>query len=222
MKRLLFTICLFIIAANIFAQTPFRKKVYHKVTSYLVEEYDTKDSLSSMKVGYYARYNPKSGKMTKNGSYKDNIRSGIWTFYNDSLKVSYKYNYTTGMLLFSKPDTLAKYFLKQANVDTNFYSDLTFVPEFIGGSVEYKDFITSNLKYPAIAKENDIKGTVIATFYVAANGFAESPKIVKGIGFGCDEEVIRVINLMPRWLPGRKQSEVKQLYYMAFKFEPKK
>jgi protein TonB len=93
---------------------------------------------------------------------------------------------------------------------------------FVGGAVEFKDFITANLRYPNIAKENEITGKVIASFYIGPNGYIEMPKIIKGLGYGCDDEALRIIKLMPRWVPGRKQSEVRQLYYMTFNFGPKK
>ena len=216
------TICLFISAVS--AQTAFRRKIYHKVTKNLVEEFDTQDSTTVTKLGYYARYNPANGKMTKQGTFKNNERAGVWTFYDDSSKINFRYNYSTGMVMFSKPDTLGKHFLRAAGVDTNFYSELSQVPLFVGGPIEYKDFIQANLRYPSIAKEFDIRGTVVASFVIGANGFPEkeSRKIVKGLGYGCDDEVLRIINLMPRWVPARKSGEVRQLYYMTFKFDPKK
>lgn len=215
-------ICLIITVAD--AQTAYRKKVYHKVTKHLVEEFDTQDSTTLNKIGYYARYNSATGKMTKQGSFKENARYGVWSFYDDSSKINFRYNYSTGMVMFSRPDTLAKYFLRQAGVDTNYYADLAQVPLFIGGPVEYRDFIQANLRYPSVAKEFDVRGTVIASFVVGSNGFPEkeSRKIIKGLGYGCDEEVLRIINLMPRWSPARKSGEVRQLYYMTFKFDPKK
>ncbi len=219
---ILLTFCFIITTAN--SQALYRKKIYHKVTKNLVEEFDTQDSTTVTKLGYYARYNANTGKMTKQGSFKENNRTGVWSFYDDSAKINFRYNYSTGMVMFSKPDTLAKHFLKEAKVDTNFYSELSQVPLFIGGPGEYRDFIQANLRYPSVAKEFDIRGTVIATFVIGSNGFPEkeSRKIVKGLGYGCDDEVLRLINLMPRWIPARKSGEVRQQYYMTFKFEPKK
>lgn len=223
-KSIPLTIAICLIITSVNAQSVYRKKVYHKVTKNLVEEFDTKDSTTINKIGYYARYNSANGKMTKQGSFKDNARTGVWTFYDDSTKINFRYNYSTGMVMFSKPDTLAKHFLREANVDTNFYADLAQVPLFVGGPTEYRDFIQANLRYPSIAKEFDVKGVVIATFVIGANGFPEkeSRKIVKGLGYGCDDEVLRVINIMPRWIPARKAGEVRQQYYMTFKFDPKK
>ncbi len=204
-----------------FSQTPYRKKVIHRVTNILIEEYDTSDSLSTVKIGYYARYYPDE-QIKKSGYYQNNMRTGVWDFYDTSGAMTYKYNYTTGLTIFSRPDTLSKHYLRIANVDTAFYDGLEQVPEFVGGAGEMEDFLRGTLRYPTIARQNNIEGYVIATFNINANGFPESPKIVKPLGYGCDDEVLRVINLMPRWVPARRQSEVRQLYYMAFKFEIKK
>ncbi len=222
MKKLLFVLLILISVQNVFSQSPYRKKVIHKATKNLVEEYDTKDSTSTIKIGYYARYNHQTAKLIKTGSFANNQRTGVWTFYDDSSKVSFKYNYTTGMVLFSKPDTLSKYFLKLAGVDTNFYAALSQAPVFIGGAIEYNDFIAANLRYPTIAKENNIKGNVIVSFNLRETGYPENPKIIKGLGYGCDDEVLRVIKLLPRFIPARRQQEISHTYYMAFKFEPKK
>lgn len=222
MRQFSLVVLFIIISSSLFSQTPYRKKVYHKTTKFLVEEYDTTDSLSTSKIGYYARYNAQNGKMIKTGSFKENARTGIWSFYDDSAKLNYKYNYTSGMVLFSKPDTLARFFLKMANVDTNFYDGLESIPEFVGGPGELRDFLQGNLRYPAIAKDNEIEGYVIASFFIGSNGFPETPKIIKSIGYGCEEEVLRVVKIMPRWMPARRQGEVRQQYYMAFKFELKK
>jgi hypothetical protein len=223
-KKICILSFILLISISISAQSLYRKKVYHKVTKYLVEEYDTQDSTTVNKLGFYARFNSKNGKMIKQGSYKDNVRTGVWSFYDDSAKINFRYNYTTGLVMFSRPDTLAKHFLIQAGIDTNFYKDLSQVPLFVGGPIEYKDFIAANLRYPNVAKEFDISGTVIASFVIGANGYPEkeSRKIIKGLGYGCDDEVLRIINLMPRWVPARKSGEVRQLYYMTFKFEPTK
>jgi hypothetical protein len=53
-------------------------------------------------------------------------------------------------------------------------------------------------------------------------GYPENPKIIKGLGYGCDDEVLRVVKLLPRFIAARRQQEISHTYYMAFKFEPKK
>ena len=62
-----------------------------------------------------------------------------------------------------------------------------------GGSKALKDFITNNLTYPEKAQKNRIEGNVIVKFKVKSDGNISSPKVISGIGHGCDEEAIRVI-----------------------------
>jgi len=62
--------------------------------------------------------------------------------------------------------------------------------------------IKANLKYPEEAVKNKIQGQVVTEFVVDTNGTIINPTIKKGIGSGCDEEALRVLTLMPNWIPG--------------------
>ncbi|MAZ58298.1 MAG: hypothetical protein CMP56_02670 [Flavobacteriales bacterium] len=62
-----------------------------------------------------------------------------------------------------------------------------------GGTKALKDFIKNNLTYPNEAKKQGIQGDVIVKFKVESNGNVSSPKIINGIGYGCDEEAIRIV-----------------------------
>lgn len=66
-----------------------------------------------------------------------------------------------------------------------------FMPEMKGGL----EALYSDIEYPELAKRNGIEGIVIAEFIVNEQGKVEDLKIVRGIGAGCDEEVLRVIKL---------------------------
>ena len=70
------------------------------------------------------------------------------------------------------------------------------MPSFPGGQEEMYKFIYSELRYPAEAKRFGISGDVITRFTVAADGELEDIKIVKGLGYGCDEEALRVMAVM--------------------------
>lgn len=65
-------------------------------------------------------------------------------------------------------------------------------------------FIFSKLQYPEEAKKKGITGLIITQFMVRKDGTVEDIEIVKGLGYGCDEEVVRVLKLMPKWIPGEK------------------
>jgi protein TonB len=62
-------------------------------------------------------------------------------------------------------------------------------------------YIFEKIRYPANARENGIQGQVIVSFIVSSEGEIQNPVILRGIGGGCNEEVLRVINAMPNWIP---------------------
>ncbi|MCC6816082.1 MAG: energy transducer TonB [Saprospiraceae bacterium] len=77
------------------------------------------------------------------------------------------------------------------------------MPEFPDGQAAMYKYIQENLRYPAIARENDIQGKVIVNFVVTKTGDITRVHVVRGIGGGCDEEAVRVIKSMPNWRPGK-------------------
>jgi len=90
-------------------------------------------------------------------------------------------------------------------IETEDDSIYTFVqkrPQFPGGEAALYAFLNGNLKYPQLAREVGVKGIVLVSFVVWKDGTIRRIIIKRGIGSGCDEEVIRVINIMPDWEPG--------------------
>lgn len=77
-------------------------------------------------------------------------------------------------------------------------------PEFPGGTSEMNKFLSKHIKYPNPAQRAGIAGRVFMTFVVAADGTISRVEVMKGLGFGCDEEALRVIKLMPAWKPGKQ------------------
>jgi bla regulator protein BlaR1 len=70
------------------------------------------------------------------------------------------------------------------------------------------EFIAENIEYPQEAKENDLEGMVVASFIVDSSfGNISDIKIIKSLGSGCDEEVIRVLKNMPPWIPGKQNGK---------------
>ena len=93
------------------------------------------------------------------------------------------------------------------------------MPTYPGGDEGRINFLMNNVKYPQFAKEAGIQGTVYVTFIVKKNGKVTGARILRGIGGGCDEEVIRIVNLMPKWQPGKlNNKEVNVRFNMPVKF----
>lgn len=77
-------------------------------------------------------------------------------------------------------------------------------PEYRGGVQAMAAFLQKNLKYPAPAARAGVQGKVFVQFTVGSDGKIEDVTALKGIGFGCDEEAVRVVKLMQNWAPGRQ------------------
>lgn len=73
-----------------------------------------------------------------------------------------------------------------------------------GGRRAFKKYLETNIQYPQQALENKIEGKVTVQFTVTTDGALNEFKVIKGIGSGCDEEVIRLIKQGPKWYPSRK------------------
>ena len=82
------------------------------------------------------------------------------------------------------------------------------------------DYIYSKVKYPPIAKENGIEGTVIASFVVEKDGSISGLKIARDIGGGCGKEVLRIVKDMPDWIPGeQRKRKVRVQFNLPVKFK---
>ena len=68
-------------------------------------------------------------------------------------------------------------------------------------------WISNHLKYPVIAAENGIEGKVIVQFVVGKNGAIRDANIVRALNPSCDKEALRVVNSMPRWIPGKQNGK---------------
>jgi periplasmic protein TonB len=92
-------------------------------------------------------------------------------------------------------------------------------PEFPGGETARQQFLSDNLRYPQMAREAGIQGTVFVTFVVEIDGSVTDVRIVRGIGGGCDEEAVRVVKMMPNWEPGRQRGQpVRVQFVMPIRF----
>jgi len=75
-------------------------------------------------------------------------------------------------------------------------------PEFPGGLIAFSHFLTTNIRYPQIARKNKKQGRVIVTMVIEKDGTVTDVKIVRSVSGDLDAEAMRVIKLSPRWNPG--------------------
>jgi TonB family protein len=76
-----------------------------------------------------------------------------------------------------------------------------------GGRKAYKQYLVSELRYPEQALENNVEGKVTIQFTVETSGTLSEFKVLKGIGHGCEEEVIRLIKEGPKWAASRRNTK---------------
>lgn len=93
------------------------------------------------------------------------------------------------------------------------FGDVEQQPEYPGGTKAMYKFINANLHIPAEAKEAGISGRVFTSFYIEVTGEITKVTVLKGLGFGCDEEAIRMIESMPKWKPGKSYGKPMRVKY---------
>lgn len=91
---------------------------------------------------------------------------------------------------------------KSAIKPDSVYSKVDVLPEFPGGMKALGKYVDGkNHHYPKEARKNKIEGKVIIQFIINADGTTSDFKVIKGIGFGCDEAAVEAFKKMPKWKP---------------------
>ena len=100
------------------------------------------------------------------------------------------------------------------------FEELDEEPSFPGGTDSLYAFLARNIKYPADANEKGIEGRVYVSFIVETDGTFSNVKILRDIGGGCGKEAVRVIKLMPKWIPGTQRGRpVRTQFNLPIVFE---
>ena len=93
------------------------------------------------------------------------------------------------------------------------------MPKYPTGEEAMMKFIYESIKYPKAAKDLNLSGTCVVSFIVEKDGSISNAKIVRDVGGGCGEEVLRIVDQMPKWIPGKKNGEiVRAIFNLPIKF----
>ena len=87
------------------------------------------------------------------------------------------------------------------------------MPTFPGGTVTLMKFLSENMKYPEQAEKERIQGRVICTFFVEKDGSISDITVAKSVHPQLDAEAVRVLSLMPKWIPGKWNGELTKVKY---------
>lgn len=87
------------------------------------------------------------------------------------------------------------------------------MPQFPGGDAELMKYISSNIKYPTMAMENNIQGRVVVQFVVTKSGKIGEVKVVRSKDPDLDKEAVRVVKSLPNFIPGKMNGQAVNVWY---------
>ncbi len=89
-----------------------------------------------------------------------------------------------------------------------------------GGMAAFYKYVSDKIKYPPQARRMGIEGRVFVEFVIGKDGTLTEVRAIKGIGAGCDEEAVRIVQSAPAWNPGKQRGKpVKQRYTLPIIFK---
>ncbi len=105
--------------------------------------------------------------------------------------------------------------------DDDVYMIVEHQPEFPGGFVALAEFLGKNIQYPAKAAQNGEGGTVYVAMIIDEQGNVSDVKVMRGVSELLDAEAVRVVSLLPAWIPGKQNGKpVKVRFIMPIRFDP--
>lgn len=115
----------------------------------------------------------------------------------------------------NKSDVKSNHELNKEHDDSNddIYVAAEQMPEFVGGMGALMRWLGQNIVYPMEALDDGISGRVIMKFVIEKDGTISNPEIVKGVHPLLDAEAFRVISIMPKWTPAKKNGQPIRCYF---------
>mgnify|MGYP003450965899 FL=1 len=93
------------------------------------------------------------------------------------------------------------------DADNDVYNMVDQSAKFQDGYNSIIKFVQQNIKFPAEAQENNVHGKLMVSVVVEKDGSLSDIKIKKGLGYGLDEEIVRIIKMMPKWQPAQHKGK---------------
>lgn len=103
--------------------------------------------------------------------------------------------------------SIVNFLSAQEPVDSSEFKVVEVMPEFPGGQDSMLSFIYHNIQYPAIARENGIEGTGVVTFIIHEDGSISDEKVLRDLGGGIGDEMLRMVRSFPDWKPGTQNGK---------------
>lgn len=104
--------------------------------------------------------------------------------------------------------------LEESKEEDQTFSYVEQMPTYPGGIPAMRKYISDHLNYPEEVREAGVQGTVTVQMTVSKTGDVVNIKILKGLDPLCDQEAVRVISRMPRWIPGKHNGRAVSVLYV--------
>ena len=89
------------------------------------------------------------------------------------------------------------------------------MPAFPGGDIALLEYLDNNIHYPTTAAENNVQGRVIIGFVVERDGSISSVQVLRSVDPSLDEEAMRVVKSMPKWIPGKQNGSTMRVKFQV-------
>lgn len=198
----------------------------------LSERHYVSDSLE----GHCIYYNPSTDSKLEEGDYVNGKQEGTWTYYAPGMKtkemdyahgarreerlyspdgkvvrrLTYTNNKLTGGHAYGPDGTEREFVPKKTDSTASVFQ---YVEQLPRAPFNLNSFLVDNLHYPKKAMHDGIQGRVKVRFVVDEQGKVVDPEIIEGVSPELDAEALRVVSLMPAWVPGKQNGEPVKVYY---------
>jgi protein TonB len=184
----------------------FERLDYHFAGS-MIQRATYQDKNLSVLNGLYFEYGS-GGYLATSGQYVNGKRDGLWYAYDDTAKIITKYTFHLDTLLSTiDMDSLAKAD-KKKTYDTT--GDVEAV--YKGGNAKIGKIISSNFDEPDRTVSLQVSGTVRVRFVISTEGKPKDLAVVQSVEFAFDEEALRVVSLLNKWIPASEKGRKVNAY----------
>lgn len=157
------------------------------------------------RVAYHTRVQSTAGTdqakvLLEEGAYQNGYKQGVWRGQYEDGSYGYEEQYEKGICQTGKAWSVGGAATK--------YTVVQQPPEFVGGMQALGQFLSQNLQYPQEAVRARAQGRVFVSFVINADGAVENVRVLKGMGYGADEEALRVVKKTNgHWKPGVQRGQ---------------
>lgn len=162
--------------------------------------------------GYCKCYLNRSDTNREEGKVVGGLKDSVWLGFENNILI-YQEEYSQGVLLKGISYSKGKTFPYTTNM---------IAAEYPSGMKELYRFLSKNIEFPAVLRREKISGKIFIQFIVEVDGSLTNVKIIKPLHESADQEAIRLVNLMPKWIPGKVRgvpAPTKFILPLTFKIE---